>query len=149
MFQIGQTLYTKTNSHHGVVVDIDGDTVYLEQKNGVEIDFPASQLTAEKPLYPWEVEQQKKAAAEAAIDASAAQILEHLAGPAGVAAIAYNRLPFRAQGGFDSLKPSQKLNFMAVAYQISIEDIVKAHLEGKMYRIEMIMCALIARSVAV
>ena len=49
MFAIGQKVYHRTNKHSGVVLECDGDTVYVVQANGVEIDFPAIELTTEAP----------------------------------------------------------------------------------------------------
>jgi hypothetical protein len=49
MFSIGQTVYHKTGKHSGSVQECDGDTVYLVQANGVEIEFPAHELTAAAP----------------------------------------------------------------------------------------------------
>lgn len=49
MFAIGQTVFHKSGRHSGTVVDADGETVYLMQANGVEIDFPRRELTAEPP----------------------------------------------------------------------------------------------------
>lgn len=44
MFTEGQKVETKNGSHRGIVLEIDGDTVYIEQSNGVEIDFSISEL---------------------------------------------------------------------------------------------------------
>lgn len=49
MFAVGQMVFHKSGSHSGTVVDTAGDTVYLLQANGVEIDFPRRELTAEAP----------------------------------------------------------------------------------------------------
>lgn len=46
MFSVGQTVYHKTGRHTGKVIEIDGDTVYLMQPNGVEIEFRRDELTA-------------------------------------------------------------------------------------------------------
>ncbi len=50
MFSVGQTVYHKTGKHSGTVLEQDGDTVYLVQPNGVEIEFPVGELTATPPL---------------------------------------------------------------------------------------------------
>lgn len=44
MFKEGQMVETLNGLHRGSVLEVDGDTVYIEQSNGVEIDFPASEL---------------------------------------------------------------------------------------------------------
>jgi hypothetical protein len=49
MFSVGQTVYHRTGKHSGTVLECDGDTVYLVQANGVEIDFRTSELTATPP----------------------------------------------------------------------------------------------------
>ena len=49
MFSVGQTVYHRTGRHSGTVLECDGDTVYLVQANGVEIDFRTSELTAAPP----------------------------------------------------------------------------------------------------
>ena len=49
MFAVGQMVFHRSGRHSGAVVDTDGDTVYLLQPNGVEIAFPARDLTSEPP----------------------------------------------------------------------------------------------------
>ncbi len=49
MFRPGQMVYQKTGKHSGNVLEVDGDTVYLVQANGVEIELPASELTVTPP----------------------------------------------------------------------------------------------------
>jgi hypothetical protein len=47
MFNIGDTVRNVAANIVGVVVDTDGDTVYLEQSNGCEVDFVTSALVLE------------------------------------------------------------------------------------------------------
>jgi len=49
MFKTGQRLWHRNGQHSGIVQEIDGTTIYLQQDNGVEIDFPARDLTATPP----------------------------------------------------------------------------------------------------
>lgn len=49
MFQVGQMVYHKTGKHSGKVLECEGDTVYLVQDNGVELDFRSNELTATPP----------------------------------------------------------------------------------------------------
>ena len=49
MFSVGQMVCQKTGKHSGKVLECDGDTVYLVQANGVEIEFPSHELTAAAP----------------------------------------------------------------------------------------------------
>ena len=47
MFKIGDTVRNVATNVVGVVIDTDGDTIYLEQSNGCEVDFVASALVLE------------------------------------------------------------------------------------------------------
>lgn len=47
MFNVGDTVRNVTANVVGVVVELDGDTVYLEQSNGCEVDFDTSSLILE------------------------------------------------------------------------------------------------------
>ncbi len=47
MFKVGETVRNLAANVVGVVTEIDGDTVYLEQSNGCEVDFVASALVLE------------------------------------------------------------------------------------------------------
>jgi len=49
MFSVGQTVYHRTSQHSGKVLECDGDTVYLVQDNGVEVEFRSGELTATPP----------------------------------------------------------------------------------------------------
>jgi hypothetical protein len=49
MFSVGQVVYHKAGKHSGRVLECDGDTVYLVQDNGVELDFRSDELTATPP----------------------------------------------------------------------------------------------------
>lgn len=47
MFEVGDTVRSVAADVVGVVVEIDGETVYLEQPNGAEVEFKASSLVLE------------------------------------------------------------------------------------------------------
>jgi len=49
MFRPGEMVYHTGSTRSGTVVECDGDTVYIMQPNGVELDFPASELTGTPP----------------------------------------------------------------------------------------------------
>jgi hypothetical protein len=49
MFAVGQLVYHRAGKHSGTILEIDGDTVYLEQSKGAEIDFPISEVMAAPP----------------------------------------------------------------------------------------------------
>ncbi len=47
MFKVGDTVRNVSRNVVGTVVEVDGDTVYIEQENGAEVDFEASALVLE------------------------------------------------------------------------------------------------------
>jgi hypothetical protein len=49
MFSAGQTVYHRTGKHSGKVLEQDGETVYLIQANGVEIEYQSAELTLTPP----------------------------------------------------------------------------------------------------
>ena len=49
MFKVGQTVYHRDGKRSGTVLECDGDTVFIEQANGAELDFPVGQLSATPP----------------------------------------------------------------------------------------------------
>jgi hypothetical protein len=49
MFKVGQTVYHRDGKRSGTVLKCDGDTVFIEQANGAELDFPVGQLSATPP----------------------------------------------------------------------------------------------------
>jgi hypothetical protein len=49
MFPIGQKVWHRDGRRSGTVLECDGDRVYIEQDNGAELDFPASELSTTPP----------------------------------------------------------------------------------------------------
>jgi hypothetical protein len=49
MFAVGQRVWHRDGQRSGKVLEVDGDRVYVEQDNGAEMDFRASDLTAAPP----------------------------------------------------------------------------------------------------
>ena len=47
MFKPGDIVRNEARNVVGEVIEVDGDTVYIEQANGAEVDFPAAQLVLE------------------------------------------------------------------------------------------------------
>jgi hypothetical protein len=115
MFSVGQMVYHRSGKHSGKVLECDGDTVYLVQANGVELDFRRSELTATPP--------QETSPAAAAARLSRVLILdditpEHRRVLAVIPqrtiqslALLFERQP--KSGRFSALDVAQKLNFIA------------------------------------
>ena len=49
MFSVGQRVWHRDGKRSGTVLECDGGRVYIEQANGSELDFPASELTTVPP----------------------------------------------------------------------------------------------------
>lgn len=113
----------------GTVVEIDGDTVYLEQDNGVEVDFPAARLVREDAY-------QAKHAAAAPVAADPAH--EALVAALYPAVLEIGRQyhdavrppPGVARRGWDDLGPLQKLNAVSEATGIPVKDWLDANRPG-------------------
>jgi hypothetical protein len=118
MFSVGQTVYHKSGKHSGTVLECDGDTVYLTQANGVELDFPSAELTTMPPP--------EKGPGAAAADRLSRVLTmdditpEHrrvlaIIPPRTIQTVAslFERRP--ASGRFSALDVAQKLNFIAEA----------------------------------
>ena len=116
MFAVGQTVYQRAGKHSGTVLECDGDTVYLVQTNGVEIDFPAGELTATPPP-------EKSPSAAVPDRLSRALTIDDITQEhrkvlaiipqrtiQSVASL-FERKP--GAGRFSALDPAQKLNFIA------------------------------------
>ena len=49
MFSVGQRVWHRDGKRSGKVLECDGGRVYIEQDNGVDLDFLVSELTAGPP----------------------------------------------------------------------------------------------------
>ncbi len=49
MFSVGQRVWHRDGQRSGKVLECEGNRVFIEQDNGAELDFPASELTAARP----------------------------------------------------------------------------------------------------
>lgn len=114
MFSVGQTVYHKTTSRSGVVLECDGERVYIAQPNGVEADFRGDELTATPT-----VESKRSDYAMAARILTIADVTaEHrkvlaIVAPQTIQAMAvlFERRP--NSGKFSALDVAEKLNFIA------------------------------------
>ena len=121
MFVAGQVVYHKTRKHSGKVLECDGDTVYFVQTNGVEMDFPSAELTAEPPP-------EKTQAAVAADRLSRSLTMDDITPEhrkvlsiipqrtLQTVASLYERKP--ASGRFSALDVAQRLNFIAEVTEV-------------------------------
>jgi hypothetical protein len=116
MFSLGQTVYQRTGKHSGKVLECVGDTVYLVQSNGVEIDFRSDELTATAPV------EKTRLAPVSPVPSRILAIGDITADHRRVLAVIpqrtlqavasiHERNP--KAGRFGALDPAQKLNFIA------------------------------------
>jgi hypothetical protein len=129
IFEIGQRVRHKTRGLKGSVLEIDGETVYLEASNGVEMQFAAADLENDAPA---------PAAAAAAgpnpkHDALFARVP---ASVIGLAAVRFARDPMTARRGWDNATASEKLEWVSRATGLSIAQLAALINEGKARQIE-------------
>ena len=116
MFAIGQTVYHLNGKHSGKVLEQEGHTVYLVQPNGVEIDFPARDLTATPPAGKTALEAAAlvptRVLTQADITPEHQKVLSIIP-PRTLQSVAalYERRP--KAGRFSALDVARKLNFIA------------------------------------
>jgi hypothetical protein len=115
-FSVGQTVYHKTGKHSGKVVACEDGIVYFVLANGVEMDFPASELTLSAPAGKTPAPAEGTAPARLLTEADimpehrkvlAAIPVRTLQAVAGL----YERQP--KAGRFSALGVAQKLNYIA------------------------------------
>jgi hypothetical protein len=125
MFTVGQKVWHRDGQRSGIVLECDGNRVYIEQANGAELDFHAKDLTAEPP--PGAATPGSKPGPGTPDPAARAQTRmltarditpEHLRVLAAIpartlqtVATLFERRP--AAGRFSALDPAAKLNFIA------------------------------------
>lgn len=132
--KVGDTVRNIAADVVGVVVEIDGDTVYLEQENGVEVDFDRSKLVLDDEY------QARHGAAVRDDDASHANdpiyddVMRNLypaiveLGEAQHASV--KQAPGVAARRWNDLTSLQKLNAISVATDVPVQDWVEANRPG-------------------
>lgn len=138
MFSVGQIVVHKTGGHRGKVIEHDGDTVYVLQDNGVELEFPARDLTV-APLPEADAAPRARSSPVPATRPSG-RVVETAVVPSRVLSVAditpdhvavlaiiprrtmesvvllYERKP--GAGRFNALDPARKLNFIAEVTEV-------------------------------
>jgi hypothetical protein len=114
MFSVGQTVYHKTSSRSGVVLECDGDRVYIAQPNGAEADFRSDELSATPAVAskPSGYTMAARVLTIADVGAEHRKVLAIVA-PQTIQAVAalFERRP--GSGKFGALDVAEKLNFIA------------------------------------
>jgi hypothetical protein len=134
MFNVGDTVRNVAANVVGVVVELDGDTVYLEQSNGCEVDFDASVLVLENDFQAKHGADVRKDAGSHENDAVYNAVIDNLY-PAiiqlGQASHSNEpRIPGIVPKGWDTLSALQKLNAISKATNIPVKTWLDSNQSG-------------------
>ena len=129
IFEIGQRVRHKTRALKGSVLEVDGQTVYLEASNGVEMQFAASELEIDAPA-PARVP-------AAAPDPEHQKLLTLMpASVVGLAAVHFARDPATQRSGWANITPLEKLQWVSRVTGLSIKQLAELVRAGKARQIE-------------
>jgi hypothetical protein len=134
MFKLGDRVRNPARNVVGAVIDIDGDTVYIEQDNGCEVDFPATTLVLEKDFQARHDTSLRADAAASRSDPVYAAVLANIypavlqLGQAEHAAA--ERIPGVTPKTWDELSALQKLNAVSAATEVPIKAWIDANQPG-------------------
>lgn len=138
MFKTGERVRNAARNVVGKVIEVDGDTVYIEQDNGAEVDFPAAALVAESAF---QARHDKTALAAAgadgaskANDAAYAAVLANVYPAVIDMARQYHaaqpRVPGVAPKGWEELSALQKLTAVSAATGVPVKAWLDANQPG-------------------
>ena len=125
MFKIGDMVRNVALNVVGEIVEIDGDTVYLEQSNGAEVDFAASALVLENAFQAQhdisvrddDASHRNDKIYDAVLDALYPAIIEM----GQLAHSRIKRVPGVAEKSWESLSALQKLNAISEATDVPVK----------------------------
>lgn len=134
MFEVGDTVRSVAADVVGVVVEIDGETVYLEQSNGAEVEFKASSLVLEDDFQAKHGAAVRDDAASHANDPVYDEVIRNLY-PAVLElgeAVHAAAKPVRgvAPVHWGALTSLQKLNAVSMATDVPVQDWIDASKPG-------------------
>jgi hypothetical protein len=127
MFKIGDIVRHERQKIVGEVVEIDGDTVYLEQDNGAEVDFPASTLTLESDFqkrHGAPIDDADARRNDPLYDAVIANLYPKIV---EIGQIAYGKSDRAAVTSWSNASALQKLNAISSATDIPVKDWLDAN----------------------
>jgi len=134
MFKLGDRVRNTARNVVGEVIEIDGDTVYIEQDNGCEVDFPSTALVLEKDFQARHDISLRPDAAAQQNDATYAAVLANVY-PAVLQMgqqthAEAERIPGVTPKTWDELSPLQKLNAVSAATDVPIKAWIDANQPG-------------------
>jgi hypothetical protein len=134
MFKEGDRVRNVAANVVGTVVEVDGGTVYLEQYNGVEVEFPAAVLVLEAAFQAKHDRSTATSSAAAAADPAYDRVVAQLypamleLGQQYYAAI--KRTPGVVPTPWDKLTALQKLNAVSEATDVPVKSWIEATRSG-------------------
>ena len=134
MFKVGDKVRHVAANVVGTVVEIDGETVYLEQDNGAEVDFAAASLVLEDAYQAKHDTSVRDDASSRAHDALYESVMTNLY-PAIVemGQLAHSRVkpaPGVPAKSWDALSALQKLNAISEATDVPVKAWIDANRPG-------------------
>ncbi len=125
MFKVGDTVRNVAANVVGVVVETDGETVYLEQSNGCEVDFAASALVLENEYQARHDTLVRDDAGSHENDAVYDAVMSNLYPAVVELGQAFHArakpVPGVAPKPWSALSPLQRLNVISEATQVSVK----------------------------
>jgi hypothetical protein len=125
MFKIGDTVRNVARNVVGVVIETDGDVVYLEQPNGCEVNFPTDALVLESAFQAsHDTTVRDDAAAhrnDAVYDAVVASLYPAIIALGRSSHAGMKRVPGVAARNWEELSSLQKLNAVSAATDVPVK----------------------------
>ena len=134
MFEVGDRVRNVAAAVVGIIVEIDEETVYLEQPNGAEVEFKAASLMLEDEFQARHGAEVRDDAASHANDPIYDEVIRNLypavleLGEAVLAAV--KPVPGIVPKNWGSLTSLQKLNAVSMATDVPLQDWVDASKPG-------------------
>lgn len=134
MFEVGDTVRNVAADIVGVVVEVDGETVYLEQANGAEVEFKAAALVLEDEYQAKHGTVVRDDAASHANDPVYDEVIRNLYPAVLELGEAVHAAAKPVQGvaptNWGALTSLQKLNAVSTATDVPVQDWVDASKPG-------------------
>ena len=134
MFKVGDTVRNVARNVVGVVIETDGETVYLEQSNGAEVDFSASALVMENDFQARHDTSVRDDAAshknDAVYDAVLGNLYPQIINMGQLRHTQARRIPGVTEKSWDTLSSLQKLNAISGATEVPVKTWIESNQPG-------------------
>jgi hypothetical protein len=134
MFKVGDTVRNVARNVVGVVIETDGETVYLEQSNGAEVDFAASALVLENEFqerHDTSVgEDEASHKNDPVYDTVLANLYPNIVDMGRIAHVQAKPVPGVAAKSWETLSSLQKLNAISSATEVPVKTWIESDQPG-------------------